>query len=89
MPKQSAISREAKREKLVKKYYAKRMELREKNDSEGLAKLPRNSMPTRRRNRCAVTGHSRGYIRKFGLNRITFRELASEGAIPGITKASL
>ena len=89
MPKQSAISREAKRAKLAKKYYAKRLELRAKNDSEGLSKLPRNSMPTRHRNRCAVTGHSRSYIRKFGLNRITFREMASEGSIPGITKASL
>ena len=74
--------------KLVAKYAEKRAELKRAGDSEGLQKLPRNSSSTRLKNRCAVSGRSRGYMRDFGLSRITFRELAREGKIPGVKKAS-
>lgn len=88
MAKTSQIARAAKRAKLVKKYAAKRAALKAAGDSEGLQKLPRNSSPVRQKSRCAVSGRSRGYMRDFGLSRIAFRELAREGKIPGVKKAS-
>lgn len=88
MAKTSSIAREAKRQRMVAKYAALRKELKEKGDFAGLQKLPRNSSPTRLHNRCNVTGRPRGYMRKFGVSRIAFRELALDGKIPGVTKAS-
>lgn len=88
MSKTSQVARQQKRERLSAKYEQKRKELKEKGDYIGLAKLPRNSNPIRLHNRCAVTGRARGYYRKFGLSRLTFRKLALEGKIPGIRKAS-
>jgi small subunit ribosomal protein S14 len=88
MAKKSIVARDAKRAKMIDKYAAKRKELKELGDLEGLAKLPRNSSPTRRTNRCAETGRPRAYMRQFGLSRISFREHASKGEVPGVTKAS-
>jgi small subunit ribosomal protein S14 len=88
MAKKCMIARQAKRERLVAKYAAVRKELKAKGDFAALQKLPRNANPTRLHNRCSMTGRPRGYIRKFGLSRISFRELALEGKIPGVTKAS-
>lgn len=88
MAKTSIVARDLKRIKMIEKYAAKRAELKELGDLEGLAKLPRNSSPTRRTNRCVETGRPRGYMRQFGLSRISFREHASKGEIPGVTKAS-
>ncbi|GIV34175.1 MAG: 30S ribosomal protein S14 [Chitinophagales bacterium] len=88
MAKKSIIARNIKREQLVSKYAEKRKALKEAGDYRALDKLPRNSSPVRLRNRCKLTGRPRGYIRIFGLSRIKFRELANEGKIPGITKAS-
>jgi len=88
MAKTSAKARQVKSERLVAKYAALRKELKEKGDQEGLQALPRNSSPTRLHNRCVMTGRPRGFMRKFGLSRISFRELALEGKIPGVRKAS-
>ncbi len=88
MAKTSQVARQKKREKLVLKYAQKRKELRENNDFDGLSELPRNSNPVRLHNRCEVTGRARGYYRKFGISRLTFRKMALEGKIPGIRKAS-
>jgi small subunit ribosomal protein S14 len=88
MAKTSIVARDLKRIKMIDQYAAKRAELKALGDLEGLAKLPRNSSPTRRTNRCIETGRPRGYMRQFGLSRISFREHASKGEIPGITKAS-
>ncbi|HXX63514.1 MAG TPA: 30S ribosomal protein S14 [Bacteroidota bacterium] len=88
MAKTSAKARQAKRERMVAKYAAIRKELREKGDFAGLQKLPRNSSPTRLHSRCSVTGRPRAFMRRFGISRIAFRELALEGKIPGVTKAS-
>ena len=88
MAKKSIVARDAKRLRMINKYAAKRAELKELGDQEGLAKLPRNSSPTRRTNRCIETGRSRGYMRQFGLSRLSFREHASKGEVPGVTKAS-
>ncbi|MBT8399478.1 MAG: 30S ribosomal protein S14 [Rhodothermia bacterium] len=88
MAKKSQIAREAKRRKMVNQYAAKRQKLKDEGDWEALQKLPRNASPVRLRNRCAMTGRSRGFIRKFGLSRIIFREMALEGKIPGVRKAS-
>lgn len=88
MAKKSIVARDAKRLKMIKQYATKRKELKELGDQEGLAKLPRNSSPTRRTNRCVETGRSRGYMRQFGLSRISFREHASKGEVPGVTKSS-
>jgi len=88
MAKTSAKARQAKRERMVAQYAAKRKELKAKGDIEGLQKLPRNANPTRLHSRCSVTGRPRGYMRKFGVSRIAFRELALEGKIPGVTQAS-
>jgi small subunit ribosomal protein S14 len=88
MAKKSIVARDAKRIRMIEKYALKRAELKELGDQEGLAKLPRNSSPTRRTNRCVETGRSRGFMRQFGLSRISFREHASKGEIPGVTKSS-
>jgi len=88
MAKTSIVARDKKRAKMIEKYAAKRAELKAAGDDEGLQKLPRNSSPTRHKNRCVETARPRGYIRKFGLSRISFREHASKGEIPGINKAS-
>lgn len=88
MAKASQIARNNKRIKLVEKYAEKRAALKAAGDWEGLQKLPKNSSPVRVKNRCAVTGRQRGFMRHFGLSRITFRELAREGKIPGVKKAS-
>lgn len=88
MAKKSVLARDAKRLKMIEKYAAKRAELKAAGDLEGLALLPRNSSPSRRTNRCAETGRSRAYMRQFGLSRISFREHASKGEIPGVTKSS-
>lgn len=88
MSKISVKTRNDKRQRLVEKYLAKREELKAAGDWEGLQKLPRNSSPTRLRSRCSVTGRGRAVYRKFGLCRNVFRQLALEGKIPGIRKAS-
>lgn len=88
MAKKSSIAREAKRQRLVNKYAALRKELKAKGDYAALQQLPRNSNPTRLHNRCSMSGRPRAYMRKFGLSRIAFRELALEGKIPGVIKAS-
>lgn len=88
MAKRSSVARQAKRVKLVQKYAALRKELKENGDYAALQKLPRNSSPTRLHNRCSMTGRPRSYMRKFGLSRIAFRDLALDGKIPGVRKAS-
>jgi len=88
MAKKSAVARDEKRKKMILKYAAKRAELKALGDQEGLASLPLNSSPTRWKNRDSLHGRPRGYMRKFGLNRINFREKASKGEIPGVTKSS-
>jgi small subunit ribosomal protein S14 len=88
MAKTSQLARLAKKQRLVQKYAEKRATLKAAGDMEGLQKLPRNSSPVRLKNRCAISGRSRGYMRAFGLSRIQFRELAREGKIPGVKKAS-
>lgn len=100
MAKKAMIERNRKRERMVAKYAAKRAELKKilsdpKTADEDfyaaqhkLTKLPKNSSPVRLRNRCSVTGRPRAFLRKYGVSRITFRELASEGKIPGVTKSS-
>ncbi len=88
MAKKSILARDLKRQKMIKKYAAKRAELKAMGDSEGLQKLPKNSSPTRWKNRDALTGRPRAYMRRFGLSRISFREKASKGEIPGVTKSS-
>lgn len=88
MAKESMKAREVKRQKLVDKYAAKRAELKAAGDSVGLQKLPKNSAPARLHNRCKLTGRPKGYMRQFGVSRINFREMASNGLIPGIKKAS-
>ncbi|HFC10731.1 MAG TPA: 30S ribosomal protein S14 [Candidatus Kaiserbacteria bacterium] len=88
MAKTSQLARNKKRENLVAKYATKRAELKAAGDWDGLQKLPKNSSPVRIKNRCMVSGRSHGYMRSFGLSRIAFRELAREGKIPGVKKAS-
>jgi small subunit ribosomal protein S14 len=88
MARKSNIARDLKRIKMIEKYAAQRAELKKLGDQEGLASLPRNSSPTRRTNRCIETGRPRAYMRQFGLSRISFREHASKGEIPGVTKSS-
>lgn len=88
MAKKSMIARDKKRQKMILKYAAKRAELKELGDQEGLQKLPRNSSPTRWKNRDSLSGRPRSYMRRFGLSRINFREKAVKGEIPGITKSS-
>ncbi|MDA9066289.1 30S ribosomal protein S14 [Flavobacteriales bacterium] len=88
MAKESMKARERKREAMVAKYAQKRKELIEAGDYDGLQKLPRNANPVRLHNRCQLTGRPRGYMRQFGISRVTFREMALEGKIPGVKKAS-
>jgi small subunit ribosomal protein S14 len=88
MAKESMIAREVKRVRLAQKFAAKRAKLKAEGNYVGLSRLPRNSNPNRQRNRCKLTGRTRGYMRQFGISRITFREMASAGLIPGVKKAS-
>ncbi|WP_089686423.1 30S ribosomal protein S14 [Catalinimonas alkaloidigena] len=88
MARESVKARERKRQEMVAKYAEKRKALKEAGDYVGLDKLPRNASPVRLHNRCRLTGRPRGYMRKFGISRVTFREMASAGKIPGVTKAS-
>jgi len=88
MSKESMKARERKRRKMVDKYAKKRAKLKAEGDYIGLSRLPRNSSPVRLHNRCQITGRPRGYMRQFGVSRITFREMASKGLIPGVKKAS-
>ncbi len=100
MAKKSAVAKQKRREKLVNLKWNKRQELKKKildmslseeereDAKNALNKMPKNSSPVRLRNRCALTGRPRGYLGKFKLSRITFRELASNGEIPGVTKSS-
>ena len=88
MAREAVKARERKREKLVARYAEKRAALKEAGDWEGLDKLPRNSSKVRLHNRCKLTGRPKGYMRRFGISRLTFREMASDGKIPGVTKAS-
>ena len=88
MAKESMKARAVKRAKTVAKYAAKRQELKDAGDYEALHKLPRNASPVRMHNRCKLTGRPKGYIRQFGISRVTFREMANKGLIPGVTKAS-
>jgi len=88
MAKESMKAREVKRKKLVDKYAEKRAKLKADGDYVGLSRMPRNSNPIRLHNRCNLTGRPRGYMRQFGISRITFREMANKGLIPGVKKAS-
>ncbi|WP_394578412.1 30S ribosomal protein S14 [Cytobacillus firmus] len=88
MAKKSKVAKEIKRQKLVLKYAELRRELKEKGDYDALRKLPRDSSPTRLKNRCQVTGRPRGYLRKFKMSRIAFREYAHKGQVPGVKKSS-
>ncbi len=88
MAKKSIIAREKKRQKMVAKYADLRKKLKEEGNYDALDKLPRNASPVRLHNRCKLTGRPKGYLRKFGLCRVKFREMALDGKIPGITKAS-
>ena len=88
MAKESMKARQRKREHTVKVYADKRAALKEAGDYEGLQKLPKNASPIRKHNRCKLTGRPKGYMRQFGISRVTFREMANKGLIPGVTKAS-
>lgn len=88
MSKESMKARERKRMMMAEKYAARRKKLKDAGDYIGLSRLPRNSSPVRLHNRCKITGRPKGYIRQFGVSRITFREMASKGLIPGVKKAS-
>jgi len=88
MAKESIKARQRKREKMVAKFAEKRAQLKAEGNYDELQKLPRNASPVRLRNRCKLTGKPRGYIRVFGLCRNQFRQLASDGKIPGVTKSS-
>ena len=88
MAKKSWISRNKRKGRTVEKYAKLRAKLKSEKDYAGLTMLPRDASPTRLVNRCEVTGRRRGYLRRFKMSRITFRELASHGMIPGVTKSS-
>lgn len=88
MARKSLIAREVKRAKMVEKYAEKRKQLREAGLWDELDKLPRNSSKKRLHNRCLLTGRPKGYMRRFGLCRVMFRQMANDGKIPGVTKAS-
>ncbi len=88
MAKESMKARQRKRERMVARYAEKRAKLKAEGDWEGLQKLPKNASPVRLRNRCNITGRPRGYMRDFGICRNVFREMASDGKIPGVTKSS-
>lgn len=88
MAKKAWIEREKKKRATSAKYATLRAELKAKGDYAGLAKLPRNASPIRATNRCRISGRRHGFLRKFGCSRIVFRELARNGMLPGVTKAS-
>ena len=88
MAKEGVKARERKRAKTVAKYAEKRIELKAAGDYIALDKLPKNASPVRLHNRCKLTGRPRGYMRQFGISRVTFREMALAGKIPGVKKAS-
>ncbi|MET1181154.1 30S ribosomal protein S14 [Peribacillus simplex] len=88
MAKKSKVIKAQKQLEMVEKYAQLRKELKEKGDYASLAKLPRDSSPIRAHNRCGVTGRPRGYMRKFNMSRIVFRELAHKGQLPGVKKSS-
>jgi small subunit ribosomal protein S14 len=88
LAKKSKVAKQKQREVMVEKYAEIRRELKEKGEYEKLNKLPRDSSPTRLNSRCKVTGRPRGYLRKFKMSRIAFRELAHKGQIPGVKKSS-
>ena len=88
MAKESMKARQAKRERMVAKYAAKRAALKAAGDYEALQALPRDASPVRLHNRCKISGRPKGYMRQFGISRINFREMASAGLIPGVKKAS-
>jgi len=88
MAKESMKAREVKRVKLVAKFAAKRAKFIAEGNYEGLQSIPKNASPVRLHNRCKITGRPKGYMRQFGISRIQFREMASNGLIPGIKKAS-
>ena len=88
MAKKSKVARDKKRREMVAHYAELRKELKAQGDYEALAKLPKDSSPTRLKNRCEVTGRPRGFMRKFGMSRIAFRDLAHKGQIPGVKKSS-
>ena len=88
MAKESMKARERKRQKLVEKYAEKRAALKAAGDYVGLQKLPKDASPVRLHNRCKLTGRPKGYMRQFGISRVTFREMANFGLIPGVKKAS-
>ncbi len=88
MAKKSIIARQAKREKMVARYAEKRAALKAEGNYAALDLLPKNASPVRLKNRCQLTGRSRGYMRHFGLSRLMFRDMALAGKIPGVTKAS-
>ncbi|MGN7453396.1 30S ribosomal protein S14 [Paenibacillus pasadenensis] len=88
MAKKSKVVKEQKRKALVEKYAERRRQLKAEGNYEALAKLPRDSSPTRLHSRCEMTGRPHAYLRKFKVSRIAFRELAYKGQIPGVKKAS-
>ena len=88
MAKESMKAREVKRARMTARYASKRAELKKAGDYAALDKLPKNASPVRLHNRCKLTGRPRGYIRQFGISRVTFREMANNGLIPGVKKAS-
>jgi small subunit ribosomal protein S14 len=88
MARESVKARQRKRERMVAQYAERRAALKAAGDYAGLDKLPKNSSPVRLKNRCKLTGRPRGYMRKFGVCRNVFRQMASDGKIPGLTKAS-
>jgi small subunit ribosomal protein S14 len=88
MAKESMKAREVKRRKMVAKYAKKRAELLANGDYEALQRIPKNASPVRLHNRCSMSGRPKGYIRQFGISRIEFRQLALQGLIPGVKKAS-
>ncbi len=88
MAREAVKARERKRQKLVARYAAKRAKLKAEGDYEALDKIPKNASPVRLHNRCRLTGRPKGYVRFFGISRVKLRELAVNGKIPGLTKAS-
>ena len=88
MARKAWIERNKRKQRTVNKYAKLRRKLKEEKDYEGLTLLPRDASPTRLVNRCEVTGRRRGYLRRFRMSRIAFRELASQGMLPGVTKSS-
>jgi len=88
MAKESMKARERKRAAMVARYADKRAKLKAEGDYQALARMPKNSAATRMHNRCSITGRPKGYMRDFGISRIQFREMANQGLIPGVKKAS-